>query len=224
LDWYGPNDAWPRHSRDYFRTALNYARESGWWFLEYDGHTFGKAVCDKALPKGARCEFLIFSTGSGSESNALELRSRVDRCPHRGESSKSAVEIAKELLDGADLLMQAAQVCMAAEDKQARGYELLSMAYEQTKVAEEAIEQALDLDSLAEDDLLSARGLADSAGYPSQADIEAEPLLEVAEARVSLASQKVSPAGKSQARARVQRRTAATQAKIRALRDQYIGQ
>jgi hypothetical protein len=224
LDWYGPDDAWPRHSRDYFRTALNYAREAGWWFVEYDGHAFGRAVCDKSLPKGSRCEFPIFSTGSGSESNALELRSRVDRCPHRGESSKSAVEIAKEQLDGADLLMEAAQVCMAAEDKRARGYELLSMAYEQTEAAEQAVEQALDLDSLAEDDLLSARGLADSAGYPSKADIEPEPLLEVAEARLSLASQKVSPAGKSQARARVQRRAAATQAKIQALREQFMGQ
>jgi hypothetical protein len=224
LDWYGPDDAWPRHSRDYFRAALNYAREAGWWFAEYDGHSFGRAVCDRSLPKGSRCEFLVLSTGSGSESNALELRSRVDRCPHRGEASKSSVEIAKELLDGADLLMESAQVCMIAEDRRARGYELLSAAYEQTEAAERALEQALDLDSLADDDLLSARDLAESAGYPSQADIAPEPLLEVAEARASLASQKVTPTGKSQARVRVQRRVAATQAKIQVLRERFIGE
>jgi hypothetical protein len=224
LDWYGPNDAWPRHSRDYFRVALTYARESGWWFAEYESHSFGKVVCDKSLPKDSRCEFLVFSTGSGSESSALELRSRVDRCPHRGEASKSAVEIARELLDGADILMEAAQVCMAAEDRRARGYELLSMAYEQAGAAERAMEQAFELDSLADNDLASARDLADSAGYPSQADVEPEPLLDVAEARTSLASQKVTPSGKSQARERVQRRAAATQARIQALREQFIGQ
>lgn len=203
--------------------ALSYAREAGWWLAAYDGHNFGRVVCDQSLPKDSRCEFLIFSTGSGSESSALELRSQVDRCPHKGESSKSSVSVAKELLDGADLLIEAAQVCMSAEDKRARVEELLRMASEQTEAAEQALDQALGLDSVARDDLLSARDLADSAGYPAEALIEPEPLLNVAEARVGLASQKVSRPGKSRSRDDIRRRVAASRAKIQALREELIG-
>lgn len=221
MGWYGPDDAWPRHGKDYFRVALGYAREAGWWLAAFDGHSYGRVVCDQTLPKGSRCEFLVFSTGSGSESNALELRSQVDRCPHKERLSKSSVSLANELLDGADILIEAAQACMTAEDKRARVDELLSIAYEQTEAAEGALGQALDLDAAARDDLHGARDLADSAGYPSEAPVETEPLLEVAEARASLASQKVSKPGKSRGRERVRERGIATQARIQTLRAQF---
>jgi hypothetical protein len=112
---------------------------------------------------------------------------------------------------------------MSAEDKRARVEELLRMASEQTEAAEQALDQALGLDSVARDDLLSARDLADSAGYPAEALIEPEPLLNVAEARVGLASQKVSRPGKSRSRDDIRRRVAASRAKIQALREELIG-
>jgi len=223
LGWCGPDDQWPRHGRDYFRKALDYARAARWWLDAFDGHSFGKVVCDKSLPQGDRCEFLIFSSGSGSESNALELRSIVDRCPHRGDPSKSSVDVAKEYLHSADLLIEAAQACMTAEDRRARADELLAVASEQAEAAEEVLDQALDLDSDAEDAFRTARDLADSAGYPSEEPVDPEPLLDAAEARTSLAGEKLSRPGKSRARDRVRERVAATQAKIQALRDQLGG-
>jgi hypothetical protein len=123
-------------------------------------------------------------------------------------------------LNEADLLIEAAQRCISAHGKQSEAEELLDIAAEQTAAAEQTLDQALELDSAAEDDLSAARDLADSAGYPSEDPVEAEPLLDDAEARVALAQTRLSRPGKSQARERVRQRAATTRAKIQAVRDQ----
>lgn len=147
MDLYGPSDKWPEHSKQHFHDALKYAQDAGWSLRKFDGHSFGRVVCDQELPKEDRCEFLVFSTGKGSEASARELRARVDRCPHRKrDAPASAVAAATELLDEAELLIDAAQACLTALDNRARADELLDLASRQAAEAAAALETALDLD------------------------------------------------------------------------------
>lgn len=223
MDWYGPNDEWPEHSKQHFRDALKHARSAGWSFRKFEGHSFGRVVCDRELPNEDRCEYLVFSTGKSSEASARELKSRVDRCPHRKDGAPaSAVVIATELLDEAELLIEAAQACMAATDRQARADELLALAAVQAEEAEETLNSALDLDEASRYDRSRANDLAESAGYPYPADgsLEPEPLLETADGRAVLAQNKLKKPGSSQSRARAQQRAQEIRARIRALRTQ----
>ncbi|MBO0801596.1 MAG: hypothetical protein J2P25_00760 [Nocardiopsaceae bacterium] len=223
MDWYGPNDEWPEHSKQYFRDALKYAQNAGWWFRKFEGHSFGIVICDQEMPKGDRCEYLVFSTGRGSEANARTLRSRVDRCPHRkGGSPASAVAIATELLDEAELLIEAAQACMTAADKQARTDELLALAAQQTAQAEETLNSALHLDEASRHDMSRANDLAESVGYhhPADGSLAPEPLLETADDRAALAQQTLKKPGSSRSRVRVRQRAREIRARIRALRAQ----
>jgi hypothetical protein len=222
LDWYGPNDEWPRHGKQHFRDALSYARDAGWWFGKYEGHSFGLAVCDQGLPKGTRCEFLIFSTGEGSESNARTLRSRVDRCPHKGNAADpSAVTQATQLLDEADLLIDAALACLAATNKQARVAELLDLAAHQADAADTMLEEAVELDDAVGEHKTQAYGLAEAAGYPAHAPLAPEPLLDNAEDRAVTAQIKVRKPGASQTRRRVQQRARRTIERITSIRGQF---
>ena len=221
MDWYGPNDEWPRHGKQHFRDALSYARDAGWWFGKYEGHSFGLAVCDQSLPKGTRCEFLIFSTGEGSESNARTLRSRVDRCPHKGNAADpSAVMQAIQLLDEADLLIDAALACLAAANKQERVAELLSLAADQADAADALLEEAVTVDDAAREHKSQAYDLAEAAGYPAQAPLAPEPLLDSAEDRTVTAQTTVRKPGTSRTRTRVQQRVRRTLQRIRSIRTQ----
>jgi hypothetical protein len=230
VDWYGPNTTWPRHGRPYFREALNYARDAEWWFGKFQSHGFGKAVCDKDLPPGARCEFPIFSTGSGSESAALELRLLVDRCPHKvpSDSRASATDVAEALLDEADLLIQAAERCINADNLQAAAEELLDLATTAADGAtallspeEDNLERALGLESASREERDAAQGLADAAGYPDEEPVEPEPLLGAADGRVATAERRLGPASNTgRRRSRVRARATETGERIRAIRDQ----
>lgn len=221
MDWYGPNDEWPEHSKQHFRDALKHARNAGWSFYEFEGHCFGRVVCDPDLPKEDRCEYLVFSTGKALESAARELKSRVDRCPHRRvPAPSSAVAVAMELLDEAEVLIEAAQTCMTAADKQARADELLVRAADQAEEAEETLNSALDLDEASRDDMSRASDLAESAGYPADGSLQPEPLLETADDRAILAQDRLKKPGRSQSRARAQQRAREIRNRIRALRAQ----
>lgn len=223
MDWYGPDDKWPEHSKQHFRDALKHAQNAGWSFRKFEGHSFGRVVCDRELPKEDRCEYLIFSTAKASETASLELKSRVDRCPHRETGTPaSAVATATELLDEAEVLIEAAQACMTAADKQARADELLARAAHQAEEAEETLNSALDLDEASRDDMARAKDLAESAGYPYPADgsLQPEPLLETADGRAVLAQDRLKKPGSSQSRARAQQRAQQVRARIQALRAQ----
>lgn len=221
MDWYGPADEWPEHSKQYFRDALKYAQNAGWWLRKFDGHSYGRAVCDRELPKEDRCEFLIFSTGRAAETSARELRSRVDRCPHRNSgASPSAVMSAMKLLDEAEVLIEAGQSCMSAADKRDRADELITLAAEQTAEAEAMLESALDLEEESRYDLSRANDLAESAGYPTDSSLEPEPLFERADDRAVLAQSKLKKTGSSQSRVRAQQRARVVRERIRVLRSQ----
>ena len=225
-----PNDTWPRHGRDYFRAALTYARKAGWSFGKAQDHSFGKVVCNRELPKGSRCEFLVFSSGSGSESAAKELRSLVDQCPHRpaaAGSRVSAVEAASELLDEADLLIGAAERCLAAEGMLAAAEDLLDLAATAADNAhvivdppEVALEEAVELEASAQDTRREAAGLADVAGYASSSPVEAAPLLGAAGDRVDIAERKLGRSRSGRTRLQVRQRLDRTRARIQDLRDQ----
>lgn len=231
MEWYGPEDPWPEHSRDYFRAALSYARGAGWWFGKFSAHSFGKVVCDHGRAPGSRCEFLVFSTGSGAESKAMELRSMVDRCPHkspRSDTRSSAVDAASGLLDQADVLISAAQRCMNADSMQARADELLQLAAEVTDKAgdsiaraEEELDGAVELESRSRDERDAAVGFANEAGYPMEAPVDADPLLTAAGDRVTTAERRLGPPSNSgRMRARVRERAAEIRSRITALQAQ----
>lgn len=232
MDWYGPNDTWPRHGRDYFRRALNYARDAGWWFERFSSHAFGKVVCDHDLPEGSRCEFHVYSSGSGSESAAHELRSLVDRCPHKDRSGRaraSAVEVATSLLDEADLLIQAGERCMNADNMRAKAEELLELASQATQNAGDALAsdesdlmgRAAELESMSIDERDSAEGLADAAGYPAEASVATDPLLEAADERVTTAERRLGPRSSSgRRRSQERQRAAETRTRIQMMQDQ----
>ena len=231
MDWYGPDDAWPRHGRDYFRAALRYARNARWWLGKFDDHSFGRAICDRDLAPGSRCEFLIFSSGSGSESAARELRDLVDRCPHKvppGTQRTTAVEEADSLLDQAGILIEAAERCMNANNMQAAAEDLLELATAATETAQEALSgvekdmnSALELEGQAHEERRAAAGLADAGGYSTEAPVEPEPLLGAADERVATAERRLGPASNTgRRRAQVRERAARTRARIQAMRGQ----
>lgn len=231
MEWYGPDEVWPQHGRDYYRDALSYARKADWWLQKYSSHSFGKVVCDRNLPGDARCEFLVFSSGAGAENKARELRSLVDRCPHKSSTraqGSSAVDAVAGLLDEADLLVAAAQRCIEADDMQARAQELLDLAAEAAATAdsllddgEAELEHAVELDSRSRDERAVAAELADAAGYSASARVGAEPLLDEATERVVTAKRRLGPPSHG-GRRRMQLRERAERvlAKIRATRGQ----
>lgn len=231
MDWYGPDDTWPRHGRDYFREALRYARNARWWLGKFDDHSFGRAVCDRDLPSDSRCEFLIFSSGSGSESAARELKKLVDHCPHRSSSGSrrlTAVEEAKNLLDEADLLIGAAERCVVADNMQDAAGELLELAAAATETAQEAlstveqdVDRAVQLEAAAHEERHAAGGLADAGGYSTDAPLEAEPLLGTADERVATAERRLGPASNTgRQRSQLRERATRTRTRIQSMRDQ----
>jgi hypothetical protein len=230
VDWYGPEDTWPRHNESSFRDALSYARSSGWWFGEFSSHSFGKVVCSCELPSDARCELLIFSSGKDAESVAFELHKMVDRCPHktRPETRKTAVQVARELLNEADTLIQAAERCMAADGMKDAADELLELAAAATDGATEALsgpevdlDRALDLEAAAREERHVATSLADSAGYPDQEPVQPEPLLSAADERVTTAERRLGPPSNTgRERSEMRRRAGRIRAQIQSARDQ----
>jgi hypothetical protein len=231
MEWYGPDDTWPRHGRDYFRAALEHARHEGWSFGKFEGHSFGKVICDRDLPKESRCEFLVFSSGASSENKARELEALVDRCPHRTTSTKEqkspGARSATERLDEAELLIEAAEQCIEADGKLAGAEELLELADKATQAADEALDdeesaldQALDLEAAAHEEKLEAEGMAVSAGYPADAPLEPGPLLSAAEDCVNAAERSLGRAGRGRTRVKLRERAARTRARILMLQDQ----
>jgi hypothetical protein len=225
VSWIGPDERWPAHSRSYFQAALQHARQAGWSFREASGHGFGTVTCDPDRPRDARCEYPVFSTGRAGESAANELRSIVDRCPHRNpkEARRDAVELANELLDEADRLIEAAQHCIGAQNMRAAADELLQLAAASSQAADERLaeselfDRALELEDDSREEERAAASLADVAGYTAGERVEAEPMLVVAEERVSDASE-LGSAARGSVKERLRERLTSTRARIDNLR------
>lgn len=191
MELFGPDDTWPEHPEPHFARPLDYAREAKWYLQKYDGHSWGKLICSDTLPYNNRCNITILRTAKSAESFALDLRSKVDRCPHRPSTRiQTALQLAAELVDQAERLTGAAERCMMAASKRARAEELLELAIARLDDAV-LLEQAEDMEAEADVDIQTAEVAADEAGYSADAPVAAEPLLDEAVARLDTASHRI---------------------------------
>ncbi|WP_394426193.1 hypothetical protein [Streptomyces sp. SGAir0957] len=141
-NWHQPKEAWPRHSKSWWRETLEFARSSGWHLKPYDGHAWGRIVCDPALEEP--CAFLVLSTGNGGEDAARDARKKIERCPHlAAEADGQIVARAVVLLTQADRLMDAADACLTSADRQMEAAELLECADTAAAEAEELLGRAI---------------------------------------------------------------------------------
>ena len=223
-EWIGPDGDWPTHSKPFWKESLGAARRAGWNVMAFKGHNFGRAVC-RIEPTDNRCELLIFSTGKGSETVALELKSMVARCPHGPARQMTAAEkamiVATQHVESAEKLLAAALACRVADVAEARFQELMELAFDQldhgereaTDIPEwdEASEQQHEADGLRQE----AQERLASAGQGS--DATAESVLAAAER----ASDVAEAALKGVARKKRQTKRALLK-RIQALRDQLL--
>jgi len=189
MDVFRHDCTWPEHPNPNYHNPLLYARKAKWDLLKYEGHSWGRVVCDQELPHGERCEILILKTAKGGESFALGIKSTVDKCPHgkgrKKNSQADRLNIIEEQLDEAETLIEAARRCIDSRTKQAGAMELLTLAEEAIGSAESALlDQAAELESDAIVDYELATEMADAAGFPEDSPIEPEPLLDEASSRV----------------------------------------
>jgi hypothetical protein len=194
MDVFGHDQTWPEHSNPNYHEALQYAQNAKWTLLKFEGHSWGRIVCDRDLPRGQRCEILVLRSAKGGESFALGIPSKVDGCPHgKGRKRTSPADrlaAAATQLDEAERLMRAARRCLDSQTKRAGAMELLRLAEEAIGSVDDALaevsllDQAAELESEAVLEYDEAIGLADAAGYPDDSPVEPEPLLDEASSRV----------------------------------------
>lgn len=185
-EWRDSTSPWPKHQRDYWRTALSEARAKGWWLRVDAGHNFGLAAC---APPGVadRCTFPIYSTGRGSESAAKTFEGQVRGCPHHVGTSvlvelEGQVLAAESALRGATRLVDAAEGLIQADADDAHAYGLLEDAEREVDGAREVLEaKAVEMAARADQDRKRARTAAFTEGV---ADPSPMPLLDEARSRL----------------------------------------
>lgn len=144
---YGPDDAWPKHTDDWWNEVLDAARTRGWSLARHSDHSWGSLNCpadECYIPP-------IFSTGKGAESVAKNLLKKVKRCPHAAATQSQNVALVEEHLDAADTFILAAEHLLARDARRAEIEELLIEADTKVRSSEE-IAQAFDLAAWYEDD------------------------------------------------------------------------
>jgi hypothetical protein len=202
--WYEPDEQWPAHSKPSWREAIGSARAAGWHLQLFSGHSWGKVVCSRTMANP--CAKLIFSTGKSSENHAKDLLRLIQRCPHPGQSQRQTftegVRKADYLLDGAEMLLNAAEWCLAAESDTAAANDLLERAQDNVAAAELSLDpnsdyllgQAIELDQSAQAGLRKAHDLAAAARYPLTLRPAASDLTHEATQRIDAAEATVGPA------------------------------
>jgi hypothetical protein len=198
--WYGPDESWPQHGLPWWVDALEVAREAGWHLITFSGHTWGKVVCSRDVDDPH--QKVIFSTGRASERVARDLPKLVLRCnhPRDGDWERLGVRLvqARQLLDGAALLLDAAESCLRSGEKATECEELLRLAEGQVGAVEgfianraedpdELLERAVIADQAAQQSLVEAYAQAEDGGYPAGRAVVSVELVSTAEARVETA-------------------------------------
>jgi hypothetical protein len=186
---YGPEELWPRHPDARFREALGFARDAGWWFLGFTGHSFGKVVCQGPDRATGRCEFLVLISGRARENAAKDLENKVRRCPHRMPTEQLTHEThAREALRRARRLVDAAEQCVAGDAKLRRARELLDDALHLIDSAP-ALGRAIVLEADGARDREYAAAAAREEGYPDGQPIAPGPLAAAGSERLADAEQ-----------------------------------
>lgn len=215
--WYGTTDSWPRHGAPLWDQALERARRAGWHLITFSGHTWGKVVCSRAAEEPH--EKLIFSTGRGGENHARDLLKLIARCHHpRDDEEPVDYSKAQRLLDSVELLLAAAERCLAAERKQAHAEDLLDLGDAGLRDANEAVARAIQAEEGLEDDMVNTYTLAARAGYPSDAPHTTQALVAQAEARLDTARTDVEGTLQSPQRTALLARAAALRDEVTNLR------
>lgn len=117
-DVLGPDGPWPDHpgSREWNLT-LALARERGWYLRMNSDHAWAHLYCTFGITERGPerqtlvCECVIYSSGRGTDSVAMDMRRKILRCPHRKnlpDAAKAAnmARVAEALLDDASDLIQ----------------------------------------------------------------------------------------------------------------------
>jgi hypothetical protein len=187
----GPPKSW-------WRDALSEARKANWHLVVFAGHCWGKVACS---PVGSdRCEKLIFSTGRAGESHAKDLIRLIRRCPHPG--LEEGLAEARQVLDGAQLLLDAAESCLVADADAAAAEDLLEMALSNVTAAETLMKddaqrasgteallsKAVELEGKARGEMVEAHARAARAGIPASMPVTASKLVGEAAERIDTAA------------------------------------
>ena len=202
--WYSPDEHWPAHPKPWWRDALSEARKANWHLVVFAGHCWGEVVCGRV--GSGRCEKLIFSTARAGESHAKDLIRLIRRCHHAGLEGGGLVE-ASRLLDGAQLLLDAAESCLEADADFAAAEDLLEMALGNVTVAEALmkdgartvadaaalLDEAVELESKAHAEMAEARARAATAGFSASVLATAPNLVGEAAERIDTAAVMVGP-------------------------------
>lgn len=198
--WYGPDEPWPEHDQPWWTEALEVAREGRWHLITFSGHTWGKVVCSREVDDPH--QKVIFSTGRGSENVARDLPKLVTRCKHSrdGATAEDAGRLAqaRRLLDGAGLLLDAAEGCLKSGEKSVECEELLRLAEGQVGVVEgvvagrdENLDALLELALAAEEASrrawVEAYAQAAAADHPPRPELDPGELVAAAEGRLDTA-------------------------------------
>ncbi len=166
--WYGPDESWPQHDLPWWADALEVARGAGWHLITFSGHTWGKVVCSREVDDPH--QKVIFSTGRASENVARDLPKLVRRCKHPRKGDSDRLAQAGQLLDGAALLLDAAESRLQSREKAAECEELLRLAEDQVGAIERfSADRAED-----PDELLERAVVADQAAHQSWVEAYAQ--------------------------------------------------
>jgi hypothetical protein len=222
--WYEPDEQWPAHPKPWWREPLGNARAAGWHLQVFSGHAWGKVVCSRTMENP--CTKAIFSTGRSGEAHAKDLMRLLQRCPHLGQGQRQTfterVRKTDDLIDGAEMLLNAAEWCLAAESDTAAANDLLERAQDNVAAAERSLDpnsdyllsQAIELDQSAQAGFGKAHALAAAARYPLTLHPTASDLTDEATQRIDAAEATVDPAwARGTTEAEIRR------ARIRVLRD-----
>ena len=154
--WYGPEERWPAHPRDWFRAALDEARGRGWWLMKLESYGYGVVYCGRdGEVDGEPCHYVIFKTATAGEDGAKDLRKLVAKCPHRGAVTVSGAAArlveAGRSLDAAARLLSAVRLLGDAVQRRARAEELIEDAAVALADADRLLEEAVAQDAAAGD-------------------------------------------------------------------------
>jgi hypothetical protein len=185
--WYGPEEEWPRHSKQAMQEALLIARSSGWHFRHGGtSHNFGRVFCNRS---DEHCVFPVFGTGKNPESAARELAKRVTQCVH-GAAGATKLQQSSDHVDRATHLVEAADRCRLSIDHTDQAAGLLAEAEHlldnaEGVLLEVAFDEALEHERLASEAMEAAEEEADLGGFPPNAPVSRAPLLEAARSEIA---------------------------------------
>lgn len=169
---YEPDETWPTPNPKHWVKALAVAHDAGWTLTCLPtGHWWGHVACPAGEHTGT-----VDRTARGGETKALELIKDVRGCQHGSQSVTSKVprrqaecarllDVAEELLSGAECGLEAAETRQGAYDR----LDMLADLEDQLDSADLTIEAVFGRSAAAErEDALTAAIERDGAPNPDE--------------------------------------------------------